>query len=176
MSHESQLEHLISEFVDDLNEGKEPRLYDYLFDHPDEADELLPLMNFVGWYKAVTMEIPEHEKESIRGANLNLWTIRRLVETSSPELVENATQSGLTQQQIEQLSKDDTPIDLERPNEVVRRLSDKYGVRFFNLLGWVRRLITDVISEEPHNKRMSPAFTRKDKHLDDDDSKAGSED
>jgi hypothetical protein len=175
MSHESQLEHLISEFVDDLNEGKEPRLYDYLLDHPDEADELLPLMNFVGWYKAVTMEMPEQEKESIRGAILNPWTMRRLVETSSPELVENAAQSGLTQQQIEQLSKDETPIDLGHPNEVVRRLSDKYDARFFNLLGWVRRLITDVSSQEPHSSTMSPAFTRK-ARTEADDSKVDSDD
>lgn len=168
MSDESKLERLISEFVDDLNEGKEPRLYDYLFDNPDETDKLLPLMNFVGWYKAVTIEVHEHEKESTLDAILNTWTMRRLVEISSPELIENATQSGLTRQQIGQLSQDDTPIDLEHPNEVVRSLSDRYGVGFFNLLGWVRRLITNVISEEPHNRRISPAFTRKDKRLNND--------
>lgn len=59
MSDEGILERLMSEFVDDLNDGREPRLFDYLLDHPNEVDEFLPLMNFVGWFKAATMEVPE---------------------------------------------------------------------------------------------------------------------
>src|SRR5688572_10423877 len=102
MSDESKLERLITEFVDDLNDGKEPRLYDYLFDHPDEADELLPLMNFLGWFKAVTIEVPEEDRMRTRDAILNSWTLRRLVKASNPELLEKALTSGLTQQQVKQ--------------------------------------------------------------------------
>lgn len=175
MSDEGILERLMSEFVDDLNDGREPRLFDYLLDHPNEVDEFLPLMNFVGWFKAATMEVPEQEKENVRGAILNPWTVRRLIETSRSELVEKATQSGLTRQQVDQLSKDDAPIDIDNPNETVRRLSDKYDVHFFNLLGWIRQLITGINATGLQSGSTLPAFARKEKRQNNGDSNTGSE-
>lgn len=172
MTDENKLNRLLSEFVDDLNDGKEPRLYDYLLDHPDEADEILPLTNFVSWFKAATIEIPEDEKESIANALQGIWTMRRLVGASNPTLIDKAVQSGLTRQQVEQLRNDTTPIDLEHPNDTVHHLSDRYGVHFFNLLGWVRQLITEVLSTESNTQSMSPAFTREKKHHDNDKNKA----
>src|SRR5205809_934679 len=87
MSDENKLEQLLNEFVDDLNAGREPKLYEYLLDNPEDADELLPMMNFVGWYKQTTMEVPVSEKEKVRSALLAPWTMRRLVEESKPELL-----------------------------------------------------------------------------------------
>lgn len=56
------IERLLNEYVDDLNAGVSPRLYEM---EGIDWDELTPLLQFVNWYKLCTIELPEHIKQSI---------------------------------------------------------------------------------------------------------------
>lgn len=173
MNDEMMFARLLDEYVDDLNNDSNPRLLKYLDEHPEQAGELLPLMNFIGWFKVASVEVSESTKRSVRDRVFQPWTLELLIENSTPQVMESAIQSGLSRQQVDQLRKDDTPIDLEQPNDALRRLAKKHNVQFINLLAWVRQLISSVTVNTSANASFSPAFTRRSKQQSDDGGSQG---
>lgn len=66
MIDQATIDRLIGEFVDDVNEGKSPRIWSHLDKHPEDADKLLPAMNLIGTIRASTITVTSQEKEVIR--------------------------------------------------------------------------------------------------------------
>ncbi len=164
MNDERKYEQMLDQFIDAMNAGEVPPI-DLLTGDEQALSELLPLLDFVAWFKVSNTDVIEEDKAAIKDAILqqvadhDQWSMHHLIALSEAETVVKASQAGLTHQQVKQLSNDSTPIDINRPNDVVHYLSEQYGIKFFNLLGWVRQLISDVLSAAPNNN-PSPAFTR----------------
>jgi hypothetical protein len=66
MTDKMKLAQLLDQFVDDLNTGVMPRIYELMASEPDAVAEMVPLLDFVAWFKASTTQVPVSEKEEIR--------------------------------------------------------------------------------------------------------------
>lgn len=179
MNNERKHEEILDQFVDAINAGELPTIHEHLDTTSEELPELLSLLDFVTWFKVSSEADADDQRDLIKQAVIRqvesqrTWSMQRLITEGETDTLAKATQLGLTEQQISNLSADTTPIDIGEPNEAIRNLSGKYGVRFFNLLGWVRQLISDVISTEEY-KGMAPVYTREEKRQSDDKNHASS--
>ena len=59
MTTELELAQMLDKFVDDLNEGVTPRIYELMASGSDAADDLIPLLDLVAQFKASTTENEE---------------------------------------------------------------------------------------------------------------------
>lgn len=177
MNSEQKYEQILDQFVDAMNAGENLPIDELLSAGEAELVEMLPLLDFIAWFKVSSSPVTASEKSTIKdsilqhAAGQDNWSMQSLIAASNPNVITRARQSGMTKQQIDMLSADTTPINIDKPNDVVQRLSEKHGVQFFNLLGWVRQLVSDVLSTN-HHGNLSPAFTRQE----DTDSNTDSED
>ncbi len=166
MDNQARIEQIISEFVDDLNKGVSPRLYDLMANEPELTASLLPILDFTAWFKAIAVEVPKEEKETIKtkifSPDSTVWSMSRLITRSDSETLARGEDFGLSKKHVEALSSDDMPFDLESPNNAAQKLSQKHGIPFFDLLGWMRQLISSVMQAQDSG-RMSTIYARQDK-------------
>jgi hypothetical protein len=166
MNDERKYEEILEKFVDAMNNGTDFSLDD-LLEVEDAEPEIMSLLDFAAWFKVSSSETIAEEaaqvKSAIRIANSAAWSMQKLIASGSTNTLQAASQSGLTRQQLEELSEDPTPFSVDNPNDYVRQLAGKYQVRFLNLLGWVRSLITDAMSSETTANNWSPVYTREEK-------------
>jgi hypothetical protein len=171
MTTELELAEMLDQFVDDINRGVAPQIYELMAAVPDAADDLIPLLDLIAQFKASTAQMPDSEKEKIKAQVLEMargnpaaraWSIRRLIEESDPQVVAKSTALGLTSDQLDAVRSDTTPLNLEDPdnvNKVVAELANRHSLRFFDLLSWVRQLISSVLSVEA-NRSISMVYAR----------------
>jgi hypothetical protein len=172
MTTELELAQMLDQFVDDLNEGVIPQIYELMASGSDAADDLIPLLDLVAQFKASTVQMPVNEKDRIKAQVLEAaqaspatrgWSIRRLVEEGDPQVVAKSAALGLAPTQMDAVRSDTTPLDLDDPSEVVNELAKKYKLRFFDLLSWVNQLISSVLRVEA-NSSMSTVYARDSEH------------
>jgi hypothetical protein len=145
-----------------------PRVYELMASGFDGAEDLIPLLDLAAQFKVSTVQMPSSEKERVKvqvlraaqaGPATQGWSIRRLVEESDPQIVAKRVALGIEPTQINAVSSDTTPLDLEDPSEVVNELAEKYKVCFFDLLNWVNQLISSVLRADTHSS-MSMVYAR----------------
>jgi hypothetical protein len=168
MTTELEMAQMLDEFIDDLNEGVMPRVYELMASGLDIPEDLIPLLDLAAQFKVSTVQMPSSEKERVKtqvlkAAQVNSttqeWSMSRLVKESDPQVVAKGTSLGFEPTQINAVSSDMTPLDLENPSEVVNQLAEKYKMHFFDLLSWVNQLISSVLRADPHSS-MSVMYAR----------------
>jgi len=164
MINELELAQLLDQFVDDLDDGVMPRIYELMDFDPEVVTELIPLLDLAAWFKVSSVQMPANEKERVKAQVLEAaqgksWSMRRLVEESDPQVVAKGTALGFAPAQMDAVSSDTTPFDLDDPSEVVNQLAKKHKLRFFDLLSWVNQLISSVLRVKA-NSSMSMVYAR----------------
>lgn len=170
MNTELNLSELLNQFLDDLDGGVTPRIYDLIASDPDAIEDLIPLLDLISLARASTAQIPIEKKQNMKSYLLTLadktaqeWSMQRLIEEGEPEVVARGDTLGLTPTQLKAISTDTTPVNLDNPKEVVRQLAKKYQlgrVQFAGLLNWILQLTASL---GPHNN-TSMVYARSDEN------------
>ncbi len=168
MADEMELAQLLDQFVDDLNNGRVPRIYELMVSDPETVAELIPLLDLAAWFKTSNVQAPATDAETIKNLSDQVnhargnWSMQRLIAEGDPQVVAKSKAFGLGPTQLRAVSSDTTPFDLrdsDRVNEIVARLARKHQMRSQGLLGWVRQLISSALHVET-NSSMSMVFAR----------------
>jgi hypothetical protein len=59
MADEMELAQLLDQFVDDLNNGRVPRIYELMVSDPETVAELIPLLDLAAWFKTSNLDKEE---------------------------------------------------------------------------------------------------------------------
>ena len=72
MTTELELAQMLDQFVDDLNNGVTPRIYELMASGFGAADDLIPLLDLAAQFKASTVQMPANEKERVKAQVLEV--------------------------------------------------------------------------------------------------------
>jgi hypothetical protein len=158
MTTELNLMAILDQFMEDLDEGVEPRIYELMASDPTKLTDLIPLLELITLVEASTTSMPDEEAEKVKArifgkaadshVSQSEWSMSRLVEESDPEVVAKGQAFGLDQAQMDVISSDTTPLDLDDLSGVVNELAKKHKLPFFDLLNWVNQLVSSVLSAQ----------------------------
>lgn len=70
MNEKRKYEQILDQFIDAMNAGEELRIDELLNGDENELSELLPLLDFVAWFKVSSTDVVEDEKSVIKNAVL----------------------------------------------------------------------------------------------------------
>ena len=83
MTTELELAQMLDQFVDDLNNGVTPRIYELMASGFGAADDLIPLLDLAAQFKASTVQMPANEKERVKAQVLEVAQAKPAVQVQS---------------------------------------------------------------------------------------------
>jgi hypothetical protein len=172
MDEEMKLNEVLDQYVRDLQEQRLPQVY-----NSEELDlgvrpELAPLLELAAMVRAAAKPIPADRRKGMKAAILEAlvtdatgegqnWSMQRLVLEATSRGLE-ADRTVLTDVQVQKISSDTTTFDLgdtKRISEIVAGMAKSQGIRFFDLMHWVNKLVSNVLQFQ--SGRSSAVYARR---------------
>lgn len=72
MTEELNFSEILNQFMDDLDNGVTPRVYELMASDPDVIADLVPLLDLITLARASTAQIPDAQKQSMKSHLLDL--------------------------------------------------------------------------------------------------------